>query len=159
MIEKPAAKGRASHRRHPKPPLAPGGGQSIGRTPLTATRSPTVTLERNASARAELYAFGLQRAALDEVAAGLFSDADFTAGVDHAVPRHPLLARVLIGKRAQRVAHLPRVTARAGERSNLAVRRDTPFRNASDDLVDAGVGHSPPPAAGVCADFVSLSVA
>ncbi len=51
----------------------------------------------------------------EEVTAGFLAHADLVP----AVPGHALGARVLIGKRAERVADLPRVTTQAGERGNL----------------------------------------
>ena len=96
-------------------------------------RIPSVALQRGASIRIELDAFGLQQEALGEVPARpRTAGTDRTPVVDDPVPGHGRVLR----KRVQSVADQTGLPGETGQGRYVAVGQNTPARDAVDHRID-----------------------
>ena len=96
---------------------------------------PSVAVEIDASALVELDALLLQEVPLVPVPPRHGARAHLAARVDHPVPGKVRA----VGKRMQRIPHLPRRAAEPRQRRDLAIRRDPALRDPLYDGIDAFV--------------------
>lgn len=90
-------------------------------------------VEIDAILRVERDAFGFEEMSLQLVRVAARPRTHFASRVDDAMPRNANRVR----QRVERVPDLSRVTVEPGKLGDLAISRDAPAGNLSDDLIDS----------------------